>query len=126
MVKVFTPSWIIVYLHPSAVAGPENILKIRDFLLKCPGKMCNDGIDKAVKKCFLNHALTWFTPQSLGLSVLSDDNDMTKEFISHARKVLNQDQREKMLWDKRKPLISFMSPDVASAICLRHGSKAFW
>ena len=65
--------WITVYFHPSAVSGPENILIIRNLLLSCDA-VCKEGVEKAVKTCFLSHAVTWFTPQNLGLSLLSDSN----------------------------------------------------
>ena len=67
VVGVFAPSWITVYLHPSAVSGPENILIIQNLLLSCDA-VCKEGVEKAVKTCFLSHAVTWFTPQNLGLA----------------------------------------------------------
>ena len=126
VVNVFAPSWVIIYMHPSAVRGPENVLKIRDLLLSCPGNKCADGIVKSVKKCFLMHALTWFSPQNLGLSLLSDSNNMSKESIALVRTNITQNIRRQMLWTKSKSLSAFMSPDVAAATCLHHGSKAFW
>ena len=54
---------------------------------------CQDGIKAAVKECFLTHSLSWFSPQNLGLSVLSDDNDLSKESVGLVRTKINRRER---------------------------------
>ena len=126
IVNVYTPSYLRIHYHPSAVEGPANILVIRDLLLSVANSNVKKVIDEAVKHIFIAHALTWFTPLNLGLSLLSDESKLTIQVVAKIRKQLTQESREVMLWQKNKKLSSFMSPDVAAATCLHHGSPTFW
>ena len=122
---VFVPAWITVFFNPSAVSGPENILCISDFILSMDNTI-KEIIERLVKSCFLSHALTWFTPQNLGLSLLSAKNDLSLQYIARIRTQLSVDLRRNILWQKNKPLEAFITPDVAASPCLHTGSREFW
>lgn len=126
IVNVYTPSYLEVYYHPSAVEGPANILVIRDLLLSVAESSVKKVIEEAVKHIFIAHALTWFTPLNLGLSLLSETSKLTIQVVVKIRKQVSQESRKVMLWQKNKKLLAFMSPDVAAATCLHHGSPTFW
>ena len=83
-------------------------------------------IDTAVKHIYLNHALTWFTPQNLGLTLLFEGTKLTVQSVVKIRRHLTQEERKDMLWQKSIGISSFMSPDVATATCLHNGTKEFW
>ena len=46
-VGVFAPAWVTVFLKPSAVSGPENVLLIRDLLLSMDNT-CKKVIERSV------------------------------------------------------------------------------
>ena len=102
------------------------MLTMRDLLLSVTDSAVKQVISEAVKHIFIAHAMTWFTPQNLGLCLLSESNTLTIQTVARIRKQLTKEARKKMLWQKPKKLSAFMTPDVAAATCLHHGSATFW
>ena len=78
----------MLYYHPSAVEDPENMLKIRDLLLSVIDPHMKHFITEAIKHIFIAHAMTWFTPQNLGLSILSEANSLTIQTVVKIKKQL--------------------------------------
>ena len=66
IVNVYVPSFLTIFLHPSAVQGPKVVLMIRDFMRGCGEEAL------PAKECFISHATTWMYQKVAALALLDE------------------------------------------------------
>ena len=113
ILNVYVPSFLTIYLNPSAVQGPKVVLKMRDFMKGC------GEVALPAKQCFLSHAATWLNPKVAALSLLDDEGPST-----HPQR-LREPNIDQCLWSNR-PITAFMNATSASSPCLTRGSPEDW
>lgn len=115
IVNVYVPSFLTIFLHPSAVQGPKVVLMIRDFMRGCGEEAL------PAKECFISHAVTWMNPKVAALALLDEDGPS----INPQRLSVREPDVEHLLWTNR-PVKSFLNASSASSPCLTRGSTADW
>ena len=108
IVDVYVPSFFQIYLHPSALQGPANVLKMRTFMKAC-------SVSQAAKKCFLDREEKWLNPTTAALGALHASIDESK--ISTIK---TPDTRA--LLRSNQPLSAFLNVTSAASPCLTTGS----
>ena len=107
ILDVYVPSFLSIYMQPSAVQGPRVVLKIRDFLKGC------GEVALPAKECFLNHAATWLNPKVAALALLDDDAPE----LNPQRLSVREPDLPCLLWSNR-PITAFLNASSAASPCL--------
>ena len=110
ILDVYVPSFLSIYMQPSAVQGPRVVLKIRDFLKGC------GEVALPVKECFLNHAATWLNPKVAALALLDDDAPE----LNPQRLSVREPDLPCLLWSNR-PITAFLNALSAASPCFTQG-----
>ena len=112
IVDVYIPSFFQIYLHPSALQSPANVLKIRTFMKAC-------SVSQVAKKCFLDYGENWLNPSTAALGALHASIDVSK--IS----TIKTPDTRALLWSNQ-PLSAFLNVTSAALPCLTTGSRDDW
>lgn len=116
IIDVYVPSFIKIYLKPSAVQGPQNVIDIRDLL-----RGARDRTPLKVKQLYIKHAKTWVTPRTLALCFHDEDGPNTNP----DRLPITEPNIEKLLWSN-KSINSFISRSCLFSPCLERGDCDDW
>ena len=70
IILVYVPSFLLIYLKPSAAEGPSITLFQRDLLLAY--REIDSKLTDVVLKYFYEHAVQWMSPVNVALSVFAE------------------------------------------------------
>ena len=127
IVAVYTPSWMDIFYRPSAPAGPQCVLNLRDRLLDAADFYDIPlGVIIRLKKIFIQHAKTWLCTENLALSIYSEESDLTLEVVKNRSIMVSQSDLCNRLWDKNCQLVDFLTSETQNAPCLTENDSDFW
>ena len=124
--SLYLPSFLMIHLNPKACEGSRLTLFQRNFLLVY--KVIGPRLCDVVNRYFIQHALSWFSPHNVAMSMFSENPPFTKEALTSLSSLLEEVSVENLLLTATRETVlkHFFTVDSASAPCVLFGSNEFW
>ena len=115
IISVYAPNFFNVFLNPSAVSGPDNMIQLRNLMHSAK------DVSLAAKQCFIKHAKKWLNTKTVPLCLF----DKHPPNINLLRLASNEPDMEQLLWSNR-PISAFFCAASCSSPVLTRGTKEDW
>ena len=121
IIDVYTPMFISIYSHPSAVEGPMLTILNRDLLLAS-----KEEVTEPAWPSFLRHGSLWVSPKTVALASLSDDPPILKDNVRKISTLPITSVMTKEMLIGRKKLSSFYDITTQCSPCLNIADADVW